>query len=214
MHPLSVVLKIRGLTRVVLLDHVGQPARPAMIPLFVNLLIGHAKRTPYLHLADYMQRFWVRRHNDDKSNWAARVHNIKRSDLDRALHDHPWKNISIVLMGGYWEVMPGIYRETCEAEFVGALPEFMALHEFIHQHGGPAASRPQMRELKRMDVYWRGPGTIVRRRADALHRLILPQGADAWSLFIMGPKVREWGFQTITGWVHNAAYLQALGRAA
>jgi hypothetical protein len=34
------------------------------------------------------------------------LHNIKRSDEDRALHDHPWWNISLVLKGGYFEVVP------------------------------------------------------------------------------------------------------------
>ncbi len=34
------------------------------------------------------------------------LHRILRSDEDRALHDHPWWNCSIVLRGGYWEVTP------------------------------------------------------------------------------------------------------------
>ena len=32
------------------------------------------------------------------------LHNMKRSDHDRALHDHPWPFVSVVLRGGYWEV--------------------------------------------------------------------------------------------------------------
>lgn len=31
------------------------------------------------------------------------LHNMKRSDHDRALHDHPWPFVSIVLRGGYRE---------------------------------------------------------------------------------------------------------------
>lgn len=34
------------------------------------------------------------------------LHNIVRSDDDRALHDHPWWNLSIILRGGYLEVIP------------------------------------------------------------------------------------------------------------
>lgn len=32
------------------------------------------------------------------------LHHMKRSDYDRALHDHPWPFVSFVLHGGYFEV--------------------------------------------------------------------------------------------------------------
>ena len=31
------------------------------------------------------------------------VHEVLRSDDDRALHDHPWANLSVILAGGYLE---------------------------------------------------------------------------------------------------------------
>lgn len=31
------------------------------------------------------------------------LHHFLRSDYDRALHDHPWSFVSIILRGGYWE---------------------------------------------------------------------------------------------------------------
>jgi len=34
------------------------------------------------------------------------LHRFGRSDYDRALHDHPWASISLVIAGGYWEVIP------------------------------------------------------------------------------------------------------------
>lgn len=34
------------------------------------------------------------------------LHKMLRDDDDRALHDHPWWNVSIVLRGGYWEIKP------------------------------------------------------------------------------------------------------------
>jgi hypothetical protein len=34
------------------------------------------------------------------------LHQILRSDDDRALHDHPWINCSIILKGRYMEVTP------------------------------------------------------------------------------------------------------------
>lgn len=36
--------------------------------------------------------------------WGIYLHKLCRSDYDRALHDHPWPFVSIVIKGGYWEV--------------------------------------------------------------------------------------------------------------
>ena len=38
------------------------------------------------------------------------------------------------------------------------------------------------------------------RRATHTHRIEV--SGDCWTLFITGPKVREWGFHTLYGWVH------------
>ncbi len=34
------------------------------------------------------------------------LHNIRRSDDDRAMHDHPWWYVSVILKGGYEELTP------------------------------------------------------------------------------------------------------------
>lgn len=39
------------------------------------------------------------------------------------------------------------------------------------------------------------------RTGKMLHRLSLPFG-DAWTIFITGPKFREWGFACSSGWTH------------
>lgn len=111
----------------------------------------------------YLLRWWV----IPRNRWFnIYLHNIVRSDDDRALHDHPWWSCSIVLKGGYWEIVPGLHQ------------------------------------------YWRWPGSIVFRRAKSLHRLALErltgpaEAASCWTLFITGPRVREWGFQCPQGWVH------------
>ena len=36
--------------------------------------------------------------------WGLYLHHLLRSDDDRALHDHPWPFVSIVLRGGYFEI--------------------------------------------------------------------------------------------------------------
>lgn len=52
------------------------------------------------------------------------------------------------------------------------------------------------------------PGSIIYRKPSFLHRIdqIL---SGTWTLFITGPKVREWGFRLLTGqWMHWKEYLK------
>ncbi len=58
---------------------------------------------------------------------------------------------------------------------------------------------------------WYGPGSVVFRRAGHLHRLVLPDGAPATTLFIHRRKRRDWGFRTATGWVDWRTYVSARG---
>ena len=49
---------------------------------------------------DYLRRWYL----ISRNRWfCIYLHNIQRSDDDRALHDHPWWNVSIILKGEYWE---------------------------------------------------------------------------------------------------------------
>lgn len=186
-----------------------------LVPVLLRkLLLGYARRRPYFHLSDYMERFWLVRHNADKSNRAVRLHHIKRSDHDRALHDHPWNNGSVVLRNGYWEVTPGAFQQALEDGSLATTAMLAELNQTISAVGGSQVPRARRKAYAALGVRWRGPGAIVRRQATTLHRLVLPAGSDAWSLFFMGPKIRDWGFQTTTGWVHNDAYTRALGRDA
>ena len=50
-------------------------------------------------------------------------------------------------------------------------------------------------------AFHRQAGDVVSRAADALHRVELWPGESATTLFITGPKVRDWGFQCPQGWV-------------
>jgi hypothetical protein len=54
----------------------------------------------------YMQRWWVIPRNRFFNIY---LHHFLRSDDDRALHDHPWWNVSILLQGRYTEhtIAPG-----------------------------------------------------------------------------------------------------------
>lgn len=103
----------------------------------------------------YLRRWWVIPRN---KRFNVYLHHFLRSDDDRALHDHPWWNVSILLTGRYLEVMPGLSRV-------------------------------------------RYPFRPVCRGATAAHRVVLLHG-PVWTLFITGPKVREWGFHCPQGWRH------------
>jgi len=56
---------------------------------------------------------------------------------------------------------------------------------------------------------WRGPGKWRSSKSTDYHRLVLPhKGAESWSLFLMGPKVKDWGFQDRNGeWVQWQEYI-------
>lgn len=55
--------------------------------------------------------------------------------------------------------------------------------------------------------YWIGPGSILWRRAESLHRLELKDNNPAWTIFIHGWRKREWGFSTPIGWIDRITYL-------
>lgn len=116
----------------------------------------------------YLLRWWVIPRNRFFNIY---LHCILRSDDDRALHDHPWWNISIILKGGYWEVKPHAYHKDGRA----------------YGHSMPR---------------WCRAWSIVFRSATTAHRLELLNGTPCWSLFITGPRIREWGFHCPKGWRH------------
>lgn len=169
-----------------------------MIGRFIaSWIIRAALRRPYHHLDGYMERWWLLGGSDpgrDERDEAARgwrrawldsfigryigacVHHVLRSDNDRHLHDHRWPSVSIVLSGGYWEVTPGDRN----------------------QH----PSDDVFRYVRR----WHGPGSVIFRRAKDRHRLELPAGQTAWTLFLMIGKPKDWGFYTSHGWVSATRY--------
>jgi len=74
-----------------------------------DYVIGIDRTPPYL------KRWWVIPRNKLFNIY---LHEIQQDDDDRALHDHPWVNMSYVISGGYhevtkqgtWIVPPGTFR--------------------------------------------------------------------------------------------------------
>ena len=115
----------------------------------------------------YLRRWWV----IPRNRWFnIYLHQFLRSDDDRALHDHPWINCSLLLEGSYAE----------------------HLIDLDVEHDAPVGG---------LMVAIRRAGDVVMRRPTAAHRIGLYCG-PVWTLFVTGPRVREWGFLCPQGWKH------------
>ena len=57
-------------------------------------------------------------------------------------------------------------------------------------------------------THWRGPGHFRICTPRSLHRIELAPNTDVWTLFIPGPKLRDWGFIKDGKWVQNEKYLK------
>lgn len=89
--------------------------------------------------------------------WSAYLHKFLLPDLDRALHNHPWKwSFSLVLAGGYTE-------------------------QRLARDG-----RIVTRRLR--------PGMVNILGPKSFHRVTELHGAETWTLFVAGPKFKDWGF--------------------
>ncbi|WP_238320057.1 hypothetical protein [Sphingobium sp. YBL2] len=83
----------------------------------------------------YLLRWWIIPRNEQQNVY---LHRILRDDDDRALHDHPWPNTSLLISGRYREITP-------EGTFIreaGSLVtrEAEALHRLELIDGEPAVS--------------------------------------------------------------------------
>ena len=87
------------------------------------------------------------------------LHHVRHSDDDRALHDHPWWSLSVMLRGALIEVT-----------------------------GANHLSDPDHRRAALF------AGDVVFRSGRFAHRLEVRPRETAWTLFITGPRFREWGF--------------------
>lgn len=104
------------------------------------------------------------------------LHQFCQSDEDRALHDHPWLfNISILLKGSYIEHLPaGKTRYRRPGLWRGCLLRL--------------GRAPHRIELFSTRTFRRGVIDTV--------------PTPCWTLFMTGPRVRQWGFYCPQGWRH------------
>ena len=107
----------------------------------------------------YLRRWWLIPRN---KLFNVYLHEFLRSDDDRALHDHPWPNLSVLLRGRYVE-------HTIAA--------------------GGVAYRVE-----------RQAGAVKLRLPRQAHRIEIAEGETCWTVFVTGPRLREWGFHCPGGW--------------
>lgn len=124
----------------------------------------------------YMLRWYVIPRNHRVNVY---IHKFLRDDDDRALHDHPWWFVSLILKGGYIEM-----SETDEGKT-------------------SMLCRTSVADVR--SPFWRR--CVAFRPATYRHRVALPHGRDGegvvsadvprvpcWTLIVTGPKSRLWGF--------------------
>ena len=94
-----------------------------------------ARAPDYVIGADYLRRWYLVPRNP----WCnLYLHQINRSDDDRALHDHPWANTSFLIAGGYLEHTPDGVFERRAGDVVSRTAETRHRLELIG--GKPAIS--------------------------------------------------------------------------
>lgn len=116
------------------------------------------------------------------------LHKFVLSDEDRALHDHPWPNASILIAGTYDECVQrgdkdvGWFRR--KEGFVyfrkPSTAHRIALMEFVRDKGKELAIR-------------KSPLLPISTHQEIIYAPVI-------TLFITGPKIRNWGFWCPKGW--------------
>jgi hypothetical protein len=109
------------------------------------------------------------------------LHYFHRGDADEYPHDHPWSFWTLILSGGYFEILHRPRQVGNRYVFV----EKAAVHR-----PGTVLFRP---------AHW--PHRVL------MHKTRPP----VWTLIVTGPVKRRWGFQTLFGWVHWKRYLSDKG---
>lgn len=134
----------------------------------------------------YLRRFYLFR-----SKWIGKnfgdlyLHHIVRSDDDPDPHDHPWGFWGFVIAGGYTDQQ---WLWVTHGDII-----------FSSTEGTGRRIGPQNEVVK--------PRSFIKRAAEHIHRVILPEGKTAWTLIWTSGYSRDWNFITENGPVFWRTYL-------
>ncbi|GFE71299.1 hypothetical protein [Chroococcus sp. FPU101] len=106
-----------------------------------------------------------------------------------------------------------------ESESAKALPFNLMLHKIclsdpddLHDHPWWYATfilKGGYWEITPKGKYWRGAGHFRIRPPHSLHRLEIPEDSQgSWSIFLRGPKQKNWGFVKHGTWIEHRNYLE------
>lgn len=123
-------------------------------------------------------------------------------------------------------VQPYMYRyyllfkdKVAEDEIARNLPFNLMIHKIclsdpddLHDHPWWYATlilKGGYWEITPKGKFWRGVGHFRISSPQSLHRLEIPEGSDgAWTLFLRGFKLRNWGFMKNGEWTFHRDYLE------
>lgn len=155
---------------------------------FVEKLIARAKRTPYFHLPGYMERFWLLPYRRLRKRWWTRV-----------------------FVPGFAARIHHILRSDGDRHFHDHPWNFLT----IILKGGYWEIKPVFDKsnlLTGETRVWHPAGSIRFVRAKTWHRLELPPGQTAWTLFITFGYRQKWGFLIDPKYkMHYQEYLDLIG---
>lgn len=111
-----------------------------------------------------------------KNRWCnIYLHKFILDDEDRALHSHPWFNVSLLLVGQYIEVTKDRRKLYTAGNLKFRLPSTGHRIELVH----------------------------TRKTGHKRTKTLRERGQPSWSLFITGPVMQSWGFYCPAGWLEQ-----------
>lgn len=140
-------------------------------------LVGLLSGKPHFYIGGRENPYMLRWFLIPRNGWLnIYLHKFMRDDDDRAMHDHPWWFVSVMLRG--------CYREDRYVELRG--------NGFVSPYIDSSVRRWLSIAIRRATDRHR-----VTLRKDTSGRPV-----PCWTLVVTGPRVREWGFWCPQGFVH------------
>lgn len=143
---------------------------------FVEWLKVLVSGRPHFVVGGHDRPYLLRWYLIPRNRWCnVYLHKFVRDDDDRALHDHPWWFVSIMLRGSYLETLQArVYGDAYQTH----------VETTNHRRAPSLAFR----------------GTAHRHRV-TLPKDRYGRPLPCWTIVITGAKVREWGFWCPKGFV-------------
>jgi hypothetical protein len=108
------------------------------------------------------------------------IHGIYKEDEDLHLHDHPWNYLSIILRGYFSE-------KTLDYDVI-------------------TDAKSKEWKSRRIEEKVVGPSSFIKRKAETFHKIQKLHSKSVYTLFFVGKKFREWGYDVNGQWIDHVTY--------